>query len=166
MTVLVVHGSKRGGTAGLAESIGQALRDLGHDVLVEPAVKVRQLAGVEAAVVEAAVVAGGLYANRWHKDARTFVARNRKVLAGMPVWLVACGPLDETADAGTLPPVPQVAALVAMIGARGAVTFGGFLSPDASGFPASAMAKTKAGDWRNEDRIRVWAAGVHEALVG
>src|SRR5665647_3006655 len=37
MTVLVVHGSKRGGTAGLAESIGQALRDLGHDVRVEPA---------------------------------------------------------------------------------------------------------------------------------
>jgi len=166
MTVLVVHGSKRGGTAGLAESIGQALRDLGHDVRVEPAAKARQLAGVEAAGVEAAVVAGGLYANRWHRDARAFVARNRKALAVIPVWLVASGPLDETADAGTLPPVPQVAALVAMIGARGAVTFGGFLSPDASGFPASAMAKTKAGDWRNEDRIRAWAGQVHEALVG
>ena len=102
----MVHGSKRGGTAGLAESIGQALRDLGHDVRVEPAARVRQMEGVEAVVV-----AGGLYANRWHKDARTFVARNRKVLAGMPVWLVACGPLDETADAGTLPPVPQVCLL-------------------------------------------------------
>ena len=161
MTVLVVHGSKRGGTAGLAESIGQALRDLGHDVRVEPAAKARQLAGVEAAVV-----AGGLYANRWHRDARAFVARNRKALAALPVWLVASGPLDETADAGTLPPVPQVAALVAMIGARGETTFGGFLSPDAAGFPASSMAKTKSGDWRNEDRIRAWAGQVHEALVG
>jgi len=161
MTVLVVHGSKRGGTAGLAESIGQALRDLGHDVRVEPAARARQMEGVEAAVV-----AGGLYANRWHRDARAFVARNRKTLAAIPVWLVASGPLDDTADAGTLPPVPQVAAAVAMIGARGETTFGGFLSPDASGFPASAMAKTKSGDWRNEDRIRVWAAGVHEALGG
>lgn len=161
MTVLVTYGSKRGGTQGLAESIGAALRDAGHEVRVEPARAVRSLDGVTAAVV-----AGGLYANRWHRDARVFVAKHRKTLAGLPVWLVASGPLDETADAGTIPPVPHVAQAAASVAARGEVTFGGYLAPDAKGFPASAMAKNgKAGDWRNEDRIRAWAGEVHRALT-
>lgn len=162
MTVLVSYGSKRGGTKGLAESIGTALRDAGLDVRVEAARAVGSLDGVTAVVV-----AGGLYANRWHRDARAFVARHRKVLAELPVWLVASGPFDTTADAGTLPPVPQVAQAAASIGARGQVTFGGYLAADAKGFPASAMAKNgKAGDWRNEDRIRAWVAEVHTELAG
>lgn len=161
MTVLVAYGSKRGGTQGLAESIGTALRDAGHDVRVEAARAVRSLDGVTAAVV-----AGGLYANRWHRDARVFVARHRKALAALPVWLVASGPLDDSADAGSVPPVSQVAQALASVSARGQVTFGGYLSPDAKGFPASAMAKNgKAGDWRNEERIRTWAGEVHRALT-
>jgi menaquinone-dependent protoporphyrinogen oxidase len=43
------------------------------------------------------------------------------------------------------------------IGARGHVTFGGRLSPDAKGFPASAMAKKNAGDWRDPKQVRAWA---------
>lgn len=161
MTVLVAYGSKRGGTAGLAEMIGDALRDAGHEVSVEAARRVRGLDGVQAAVV-----VGGLYANRWHRDARVFTARHRRALAEIPVWLVASGPLDDSADAGTIPPVAHVAAAAARIGARGEVTFGGFLAPDAKGFPASAMAKNgKAGDWRNEDHIRTWVAQVHAELT-
>jgi menaquinone-dependent protoporphyrinogen oxidase len=45
-------------------------------------------------------------------------------------------------------------------GARGHVTFGGRLLPDATGFPASAKAKTKAGDWRGRARIHAWATNV------
>ncbi|WP_029663248.1 flavodoxin domain-containing protein [Cellulomonas sp. KRMCY2] len=160
MSVLVVHGSKRGGTQGLAESIGQVLSGVGHDVRVEPAADVRGLDGVTAVIV-----AGGLYASRWHKDARRFVRRHRRELAVLPVWLVASGPLDDSADAGTLPPVAQVSAVGTSIGARGEVTFGGRLTPDARGFPASAMAKTQAGDWRNEERIRQWALQVHSELA-
>lgn len=162
MTVLVAYGSKRGGSAGLAEMIGDALRDAGHEVDVAPARRVRGLDGVEAAVV-----VGGLYANRWHRDARVFTARHRAALAAMPVWLVASGPLDQTADAGAVPPVAHVAAAAARIGARGQITFGGYLATDAKGFPASAMAKSgKAGDWRNPDRVRAWVAEVHEELGG
>lgn len=53
-----------------------------------------------------------------------------------------------------------------VVGARGEVTFGGFLAADAKGFPASAMAKNNAGDWRNPERIRAWVAEVHEELTG
>jgi menaquinone-dependent protoporphyrinogen oxidase len=161
MTVLVVYGSKRGGTQGLAETIGAALRDVGHDVRVEPAGRLASGEGLEGAIV-----AGGLYANRWHKDVRRFIARNRAVLRTLPVWLVASGPLDDSADAGAIPAVPQVKEAADAVGARGEVTFGGFLAADAKGFPASAMAKNNAGDWRNPERIRAWVAEVHEELTG
>jgi len=42
------------------------------------------------------------------------------------------------------------------VGARGHITFGGRLSPDAKGFPASAMAKNRAGDWRDPAQVRAW----------
>jgi menaquinone-dependent protoporphyrinogen oxidase len=164
MTVLVVYGSKRGGTKGIAESIGAALRDTGRAALVEPAAAVRRVRDVEG--VEAVVVAGGIYSRHWHSDARKFVARNRGDLSGLPVWLVASGPLDDSADDGALPAVPQVAATASSIHARGTVTFGGYLAPDAKGFPVSAMARTRAGDWRNENRIRAWATEVHDELAG
>jgi menaquinone-dependent protoporphyrinogen oxidase len=46
-------------------------------------------------------------------------------------------------------PVRGVAALMAHLGAEGHATFGGRLAADATGFPAAAMAKTHAGDWRS-----------------
>lgn len=52
---------------------------------------------------------------------------------------------------------------MARIGARGQVTFGGRLSPDAKGFPASAMAKTRAGDWRDAAHVRRW---VNDEVLG
>jgi menaquinone-dependent protoporphyrinogen oxidase len=61
--------------------------------------------------------------------------------------------------------VPQVQELLERIGARGHVTFGGRLPADAKGFPASAMAKTRAGDWRDPERIRGWAADVAVELL-
>jgi menaquinone-dependent protoporphyrinogen oxidase len=161
MTVLVAYGSKRGGTQALAEQIGAELRALGDEVRVEPARAVKRLGEVAAVVV-----AGALYAGRWHKDARRFVRRHETQLAAVPVWLVASGPLDASADDGALPPVEHVRAAMERVHARGEVTFGGRLEPDAQGFPASAMAKTKAGDWRNADRVRAWAATVHGDLAG
>ncbi|MBC7291116.1 MAG: flavodoxin [Actinotalea sp.] len=161
MTVLVAYGSKRGGTQGLAEQIGAELTALGDDVRVEPAAAVKGVGEVEAVVV-----AGAVYAGRWHKDARRFVRRYEKELSRVPVWLVASGPLDASADDGALPPVEHVRAAMERVHARGQVTFGGRLEPDAQGFPASAMAKTKAGDWRNAEQVRQWAATVHGDLSG
>jgi menaquinone-dependent protoporphyrinogen oxidase len=38
------------------------------------------------------------------------------------------------------------------------------LAPDAKGFPASAMAKTQAGDWRDPDQVRQWAKQIAATL--
>lgn len=165
MRVLVAYGSKRGGTAGLATMIGDALTNAGGDAIVLAADEVHDLAGVDAVIV-----AGGLYASRWHRDARRFVRRNAAALRELPVWLVSSGPLDDSAEKQEIPPTKQVKKLADRIGARGHVTFGGSLAPDAKGFPASALAKTRSGDWRDPDHVCRWVATIvdqlHSASIG
>ena len=117
------------------------------------------------------VVAGGLYAQRWHRDARRFVRRHQRELRVMPVWLICSGPLDDSADAGTLAVPKGVAKLADRVGARGTQTFGGRLAPDATGFIAGSMAKTRAGDFRSREQVDRFAREVasvlgHEASVG
>lgn len=157
--VLVSWGSKLGGTEGIAQIIGDALEAEGVDVVRQPAAKV-----LEVNAYDAAIIGGALYANRWHRDARRLVARNVAALRRMPVWFFSSGPLDDSADGGGLAPAPQVATLLERVGAVGHMTFGGRLAADVKGFPAEAMAKKLAGDWRNPDRIRRWAAEVARAL--
>ena len=112
------------------------------------------------------VVAGALYMNRWHRHARRFVRGHTPALRGRPGWLVSSGNLDHIAPAGELPPVPQVAKLAERIGARGHVTSGGRVTADAKGFPASAIAKIRAGDWRDTEQVREFAAVVAVSLTG
>lgn len=157
--ILVAFGSKRQGTAGLATMIGDALTEAGCDVSVAPARGIRTLTEFDAVVV-----AGALYANRWHRDARSFVRANTESLRKIPVWLVSSGPLDDSAARRSIAPTAQVTKLVKRVNARGHITFGGRLAPDARGFPASAMAKTKAGDWRDEAQVNRWATSIVEQL--
>ena len=157
--VLVAFGTSRGGTQGLAELIGHDLRDHGYETIVRPASEVADLGDADAVIV-----AGALYAGRWHKDARRLVKRQADRLSALPVWLVATGPLDGTAQEGLLAPVPHVKDAAARIGARGVQTFGGRLEPDAAGFPASAMAKTMAGDWRDAEHVARWVDEVDGEL--
>lgn len=159
MNVLVTWGSKLGGTEGIARRVAVALQAEGHTVTSQPAGAVHGLAAFDGVVI-----GGALYASRWHVDARRFVAEHVRELRRMPVWLFSSGPLDATADADQIPPVTQVQALMERIGAQGHVTFGGRLEAGARGFTAQAMAKTRAGDWRNPERIRAWATEVGRAL--
>ncbi|MGZ3477384.1 MAG: flavodoxin domain-containing protein, partial [Polyangiales bacterium] len=113
---------------------------------------------------DAVVVGGGLYANRWHRDARRFVERREKDLRHVPVWFFSSGPLDYSPTRAVIPPITQVQILMERVGAKGHMTFGGRLPPDATGFPASAMAKEKSGDWRSPDQIRAWGVEIARAL--
>ena len=149
--VLIMFGSKRGGTAGLVDMIADALTEAGCEVIVSPANGAADFYGIDAVIV-----AGSLYANRWNRHAGQFVRRNTAALRLLPVWLVSSGPLDDSAEHRDIPPTKQVAKLAARIRARGHVTFGGRLMPDAKGFIAHAMAKNRAGDWRDEAAVRRW----------
>lgn len=159
MRVLIAYGSKRGGTAGLAGMIGDAFRDADVEALVTPADDVHDVGEVDAVIV-----VGALYMNRWHRHARRFVKRHRAALRGLPVWLVSSGPLDDSAEQHDIPPTSQVRRLAGAVEARGHVTFGGRLESTAKGFPAGAMARTNAGDWRDQDHVRRWVATVLDEL--
>lgn len=161
MKALVVYGSKRGGTKGLAEMLADALADDGLEVTVRSAaVRTRDVDSYDLVVV-----GGALYANLWHKDARRFVHRSAAVLRTKPVWLFSSGPLGEDAvETATIEPVGQVEDLMKSIGARGHRTFGGRLAPDAKGLVAGAMAKKHSGDWRDPEEVRLWAKEIVSEL--
>ena len=159
MTILVAYGSSRHGTAGLAEMIAEAFVRLGHEVVALPARTAGPPTGYDAVVV-----AGSISAGRWHRDARRWVRSHAQILRATPTWLVTSGPLDDSARSGALPPIPQVASAMDLVAARGHMTFGGFLAPDARGFPASAMARTRSGDWRDPEHVREWVASVDAEL--
>jgi menaquinone-dependent protoporphyrinogen oxidase len=161
MRVLVTYGSSRGGTEGLARMAADGLRDFGLDVEVLPPKQIRDISGYDAVVV-----GGALYAFRWHRAARKFVRKHAKALRQRPTYFFSSGPLDDSAAVNDLAPVPGVKTLMERAGARSHATFGGRLSPDAKGIPASAMAKTLSGDWRDPARVRAWALQVAQDLMG
>lgn len=160
MRMLVTYGSKLGGTAGLAQMVGDALRRHGCEVSVLPARDVASVAGYDGVVV-----GGALYAARWHRDAARFVKRHRRQLRALPVWLFSSGPLDDSAETREIAPVGQVRRLMRLVGAEGHETFGGRLEPDATGFMAGAMAKKSSGDWRDPDHATRWATDIIGHLV-
>jgi menaquinone-dependent protoporphyrinogen oxidase len=159
MRVLVTWGSKRGGTEGIGRILGESLAQRGFEVDAVPCEEVRGLD-----TYGAVIIGGALYANCWPASVRRFVARHVAQLRRVPVWLFSSGPLDASADSAAIPATEQVSVLAERIGAQGHVTFGGRLEADAQGFPASAMAKSTHGDWRNPERIRAWAATLAAAL--
>jgi menaquinone-dependent protoporphyrinogen oxidase len=161
MRVLVTYGSKRGGTEGLAHMVADGLRDCGLTVDVLPPAKVRDVV-----FYDAVVVGGALYASRWHKAARRFVRKHIAALRQRPTYFFSSGPLDSSAASTDIPPVTGVRSLMDRTGARGHATFGGRLSPHARGFPASAMAKKHAGDWRDPVQVRAWALLIARQLQG
>ena len=156
MTVLVAHGSTGGSTTEIAEWIAEEMRDAGLTVDVRAAADVHDIKGY------AAIVLGGaLYAAGWHRDARHFAHR----FAGQParglVWLFSSGPLDSSAEETELPPVPQVTEAMGALHARGHITFGGRLSPEARGWLGFVVRRMiiegHDGDFRNPTRVRAWA---------
>ncbi|HTZ94264.1 MAG TPA: flavodoxin domain-containing protein [Streptosporangiaceae bacterium] len=161
MRVLVTYGSSRGGTEGLARMVAGGLRECGLDVEVLPPKRARDISGYDAVVV-----GGALYAFRWHRAARGFVRKHATALMERPTYFFSSGPLDDSAASNDIPPIPVVTALMARVGARGHMTFGGRLSPAARGMPASAMAKKHAGDWRDAAQVRTWALQIGRELTG
>ena len=157
MRVLVVYGSKRGGTAELARMVGKAFAEHGWSVEVRPAADVASVTGADAVVV-----GGALYMNRWHRDAVRFVKRHKAALFDLPVWFFSSGPLDDSARSGGIAPVSQVNALASDVEIKGHMTFGGRLTADAKGFVANRMARTNTGDWRDAGHVREW---VHQICV-
>ena len=86
--VLVVYGSRHGGTRGIAERIGDVLRTEGLEAVVAAADEARD---VQAA--DAVVIGSGVYMGSWLNEPLDFMRRNQDALAARPTWLFSSGPL-------------------------------------------------------------------------
>lgn len=155
MNVLIAYGSKRGGTVGLSHMIADAFAKEAITPDVRPAREVGSTYPYDAVVI-----VGALYANRWHKDARTFVRRRANELRLIPTWFVASGPLDDSATIHEITPTHQIEKLMRRTRARGYKVFGGRLKPDTTGMLARRLARTHAGDWRDTRAIHCWVKTV------
>ncbi|MER5942035.1 flavodoxin domain-containing protein [Streptomyces sp. NPDC001928] len=158
--VLVAYGTTNGSTAQIAETIADVLR---KDGLRADALPARTVTGVSS--YDAVVVGGGLYAGRWHKDARRFVRRHGRALTGRPLWLFSSGPLDPSASERDIQPVPGVKKVMARLDAREHITFGGCLEEGAKGWVAGMILRSgKGGDFRDFTAIEEWAGRVATEL--
>jgi menaquinone-dependent protoporphyrinogen oxidase len=159
--VLVVYGSKMGGTAEIASWITDTVRSEGHVVVCADADEVHDVAGYDA------VIAGSsLYGGHWRRPVIGVLKKVGRLHPSPPVWLFHSGPLGDE-HAGEEQPIPgKVESLTGKLDVRGYTTFGGRLPEDPPGWIASKMAQNdKAGDWREIATVRAWARQVADSLA-
>ncbi|MFI6544231.1 flavodoxin domain-containing protein [Streptomyces prunicolor] len=160
-SVLVTYGTTNGSTAQIAEAVAEVLRKAG---LVPDLLPARSV--VDVTSYSAVVVGGGLYAGRWHRDARRLVKRHGRQLAERPLWFFSSGPLDASASERDIPPVHGVRRAITRLDARGHVTFGGCLEEGAKGRIAQSIVRNgKGGDFRDFGAIEGWATRIADELL-
>lgn len=86
--ILIVHASRHGGTAGIAQRIGEVLRAAGFDTTVARAAEMP-----DPSAYDACLVGGGVYMGSWVNDGTDYLERYADALAMRPVWLFSSGPL-------------------------------------------------------------------------
>lgn len=159
--VLVACASRHGGTTAIAERIADTLRERGLEVTLLPAAAVGDVAPFGAFVIGSAI-----YAGRWRRSAYRLVRRVASLDDRRPVWLFHSGPLGD-AEQGAPQALPgNVRRKALRVDLFDIATFGGVLSPDATGFPATAMARNgMAGDWRDFEEVDRWADRIADSLL-
>jgi menaquinone-dependent protoporphyrinogen oxidase len=172
--VLVAYATRYGSTGGIAERVGDRLRqEPGVEADVTDVNDVEDLTGYDAFVIGSA-----LYFGHWLKSAVAFVQGHREVVAGRPSWLFSSGPLgdeptdDEGQDKRIGAEPQELATLHDAIGPRGHAVFFGALDPGELGLRDRAIRKLPAGrdllpdgDFRDWDEIEGWAATIARELA-
>jgi menaquinone-dependent protoporphyrinogen oxidase len=163
-SVLVAYATKYGSTRQVAEAVAETLRDTGLTVDLQPMREVRSLEGYGAVVMGAA-----LYMFRWHKDARRFLSRHRKVLEKRPVAVFAPGPVhdphDEQEWQNSRAQLDKELAKYSWFVPETVELFGGKFDPAKLGFPINKLAGNEpASDIRDWDAIHAWADGLAARL--
>jgi menaquinone-dependent protoporphyrinogen oxidase len=148
-----------GSTRGIAEAIGEELRERGLRVEVR---NVREADSPD--YYDAVVLGSAVYAARWRPEATRWVNQHAEELGRHPVWLFESGWIGKRPDPVVATPGGRRRAQ--HIGAEAPTVFGGRLDPDlATGFFDRMLAKRMPGDFRDFDEIRSWAGQVADMLA-
>ncbi len=157
MKVVIVHASKHGGTRGIAERIGETLREQGCQVDIRPVEDDPDPRGYQAVVLGSAV-----YYGRWMKDASAYAERWATSLTSRPLWLFSSGPTGIEMREEHLHP-NGVDELATTLGARSHEVFFGRLDMGQLSFRERLIVKgvkAPTGDFRNWNDVDVWAKGI------
>lgn len=180
MNVLVAYATRHGATQGIAERIGEVLRQRGLEASVDTVEHVSAVDQYDAFVVGSAAYMGG-----WLKGANAFVQSHRSTLASKPIWLFSSGPVgSETIDAKghdvRASAVPkEFAELRDVLHPRDEHVFWGAYDPDAKPIglaesfgqrilklmPAAAREAIPSGDFRDWPEIEAWAESIARQLA-
>ena len=163
--VLVAYGTKDGGTAEIAEKIGQVLREAGLHTDVLSADRVGDLTPYDAVVL-----GSGVYIGRWRKEAAAFLKANEQALAERPVWLFSSGPTGEgdpveLTNGWRFPKALQP--IADRIQPRDIVVFHGVVNAEKLKRIHKWMIKkveAPLGDFRDWDAITSWAKAIADVL--
>jgi len=164
--VLVAYATKYGGTAEIAEKIGEVLSQAGLSTEVLPVDEVSDLTAYEAVVL-----GSGVYVGQWRKEAARFLESNEEILAGKPVWLFSSGPTGEGNPVELMKGwrFPEAQQDVAdRIAPRDIAIFHGVLDTKKLSLPERLILKgikAPVGDFRDWEAITSWAAAIAEELT-
>ena len=160
--ILVAYASTYGSTQEVAEVIAATLRECSLTVDIQPARKVRTLAGYNGVVLGAP-----LYMFHLHKDAIHFLTRYREALTGgMPLSLFAGGPFgkgDEKEWQEIHRMLDQELAKFAWLKPVSVQVIGGRFDPARLRFPYNlipALKNMPANDLRDWPAICAWATSL------
>jgi menaquinone-dependent protoporphyrinogen oxidase len=158
--VLVAYASTHGSTREVAEEVASTLRAHALAVDLQPMRDVRTLEGYGAVVLGAP-----LYMFHLHKDARRFLSRHQKALAGSPpVAIFAGGPFgsgDGNEWQEVRKQLDQELAKFPWLRPVATEVIGGRFDPTALRFPWNlipALRQMPPSDLRDWDAIRHWAS--------
>jgi len=163
--VLVVHASKYGATAEIAEKIGEVLREAGLTVDVVPA----KQAG-DPKPYTAVVLGSAAYIGQWRREAIKFIKSNQKLLAERPVWIFSSGPSGKGDPVELLKgwrfPGKIKSAIEAIKPVDMAVFHGVIDLDKMNALERFMMKNVKAtpGDFRDWDAITAWAKSIAAKL--
>jgi menaquinone-dependent protoporphyrinogen oxidase len=166
--ILVTYASKYGATKGIAEKIGEVIRQAGLQVDVLPVKGVNDLTSYRAVILGCAV-----YIGKWLKEAGEFLKVNEKSLAKRPLWLFSSGPTGD-GDAVTLLGGWQLPSdqqpIIDRIQPHNIAVFHGYINPDKVNFiekwSIQNVVKKPFGDFRDWDAITSWATSIADTLKG
>jgi menaquinone-dependent protoporphyrinogen oxidase len=159
--ILVVVGSRHGGTRGIADAVADEVRNIGHTATVSTVDDAPTIAGHDAVIIGSAI-----YMGNWLPEVRVYVERNQVQLARVPVWLFSSGPLGADHPLPTGGPI-HLAALLESSGAREHLIFVGKLDVTVLGLRerlAVKLVKAPSGDFRDWEAIRDWARDIVTTL--
>jgi menaquinone-dependent protoporphyrinogen oxidase len=174
MKVLVAFASKHGSTKGIAEFIGEKLRERGEQADVLEVSQVQNIRDYDAFVIGSAV-----YMFHWMKEAKEFALKNSAVLFTRPVWLFSSGPTGtkqkDAKDRDLLDPnvsgPKELEELREKIRFRDhRIFFGAFDPKDLDFFSrqffksATIREATPIGDFRDWNEIDAWVTSIARAL--